>query len=243
VTVQAGSSPTAGASKPAISAFHLHRFYHAADDETLALRDVSLDVWPGDTLAIVGPSGSGKSSLLNCLAGSDTPDGGTVSLFGNRLSRRPEKVQAVMRAQHIGVLRQSGNLFPHLTLRQNLRLVQSLSAKAPVVSRQAGRERPAADDLLGALGMIDRADAYPRQLSGGEAVRGGLAMALANDPAVLIADEPTGELDSESEDAVLSLLADQAADGVAVLIASHSARVIERADRVIRLVDGRVVSA
>jgi putative ABC transport system ATP-binding protein len=232
-----------GAGKPAISASNLHRFYHAANDETLALRDVSIDVWPGETLAIVGPSGSGKSSLLNCLAGSDTPDGGTVSLFGNRLSRRPEKVQAAMRAQHIGVLRQSGNLFPHLTLSQNLRLVRSLTRSAEKMVGDARHRQTPPAVLLTALGLSDRAHAYPRELSGGEAARGGMAMALANGPAVLIADEPTGELDTQSEDTVLGLLADQAADGVAVVIASHSVRVIERADRVIHLLDGRVVNA
>ncbi|WP_406227604.1 ABC transporter ATP-binding protein [Streptomyces anthocyanicus] len=214
-----------------LAARELYRFYRAGEEETLALRGVSLRVRRGETVAVVGPSGAGKSTLLACLAGLDEPSGGEVRVAGVRISHRPETERARLRARRVGVLLQSRNLLPHLTVRDNVQLAQ-----------HAVRGRPAvrAGALLEQVGLGPRSGALPRQLSGGELARAGLAVALANSPAVLLADEPTGELDGVTEELVLSMLRDQAADGCAVLIVTHSAEAVRGADRVITLDDGRV---
>lgn len=215
----------------AVVARSLYRFFRAGEEETLALQGVSLDVAAGELVALVGPSGSGKSTLLACLAGLDEPDGGTVWLAGQRLSHRPEPVRARMRARRVGVLTQSGNLFEHLSVQANLRFVQWVAGRP---DPRAGRE------LLASVGLGPRAGAYPRELSGGEAARAGLAMALAGEPIVVLADEPTGELDSATESEILDLLVGTARGGVAVVVASHSRAVAAAADRAVELRDGRV---
>jgi len=214
----------------ALTARELYRFYRAGEEETLALRGVSLTVRRGETVAVVGPSGAGKSTLLACLAGLDEPSGGDVHVDGVRISHRPETERARLRARHIGVLLQSRNLLPHLTVRDNIRLAQ-----------RAVRGRPsvAAEALLEQVGLGRRTRALPRQLSGGELARAGLAVALANSPAVLLADEPTGELDGGTEQLVLRMVRERAADGCAVLIVTHSAEAVRIADRVITLEDGQ----
>ena len=217
----------------ALDASSLYRFFHAGEEETLALQGVSLTVGRGELVAVVGPSGSGKSTLLACLAGLDEPDGGCVLIEGERLSRRPEPERAALRARRVGVLFQSGNLLDHLTVAENVVLAQ----------RVAGRPNPGrAAGLLEALGLARRAHARPAELSGGETARAGLAVALANDPAVVLADEPTGELDSASEARVLDLLWAHAAAGGAVVVATHSPAVAAAAARTLHLQDGRVVS-
>ena len=216
---------------PAIEATELYRFYRSGEEETLALRGVSLAVTAGELVAVVGPSGSGKSTLLACLAGLDEPDGGLVRVDGVRLSHRPEPQRAAMRAKNIGVLFQSDNLIAHLSLRQNLDLGQRLADRV---------DRPYRDRLLAELGLAHRAWAAPATLSGGEAARAGLAVALAAQPLVLLADEPTGELDDATEVSVLDLLRAQARNGSAVVVASHSVAVAAIADRTIELVDGRL---
>jgi putative ABC transport system ATP-binding protein len=218
----------------ALDARNLYRFYRAGDQEVLALRGVSIAVDAGELVVVSGPSGSGKSTLLNCLAGLDEPDGGTVHLSGRRLSHRPEAERAALRAEHIGVLYQFGNLLEHLTVVQNVAFAQGLLRP---------HRGPQPRGLLAALGLESRASAYPGELSGGEIARAGLAVALANDPSVLIADEPTGELDAETERKLLALLSARAQAGKAVLVASHSTAVLQAADRVIRLRDGQVVES
>jgi putative ABC transport system ATP-binding protein len=214
-----------------LRARELYRFYRAGEEETLALRGVSLEVPAGGLLTVAGPSGSGKSTLLACLAGLDEPDGGSVYVREVRISHRPEHERSALRARHVGTLFQSANLLEHLTIRRNLELVQRLAGQ---------RDRDRADALLDAVGLTRRSGARPSELSGGEAVRAGLAVALANDPDVLIADEPTGELDGQSEAEVLKLIRDQADRGKAVVLASHSAAVAAMADQVIQLRDGQV---
>ena len=217
---------------PVLQARDLYRFFHAGDTETLALRGVSLDVDAGELVAVVGPSGSGKSTLLACLAGLDEPDGGTVRVAGALMSRRPEPERAALRARAIAMLFQSENLLDHLTVSENVSLVRALAV----------RRSPAdTDDVLARLGLASRAGAYPSQLSGGECARAGLAVALANTPAVVIADEPTGELDSTTATVVVDELVRQADRGIAVLVVTHSPAVAHRADRVVRLADGRVL--
>jgi putative ABC transport system ATP-binding protein len=217
---------------PAVVAHDLYRFYRAGDEETRALRGVSLTVTAGEVVVVAGPSGSGKSTLLALLAGLDEPDGGHVTLAGERMSHRPEARRTLLRRQLVGVLRQSGNLLGHLDVRGNVALVQALRGR----SVRPGR---AVADLLALVALSSRARALPAELSGGELARAGLAVALAGDPTVLVADEPTGELDLANERRVLALLREVAADGAAVVVASHSPEAAAAADRVLRLSDGR----
>ena len=209
-----------------LEARELYRFYRAGEEETLALRGVSLRVEPGEIVAVVGPSGSGKSTLLACLAGLDEPAGGAVHVAGQRLTHRPEAQRARLRAQLIGVLLQSRNLIGHLTIAQNVSVARNASPG------------PSTTDVVDLVGLTRRRDALPHQLSGGELARAGLAVALANDPSVLLADEPTGELDGATEQQILSLLQSHAAGGTAVLVLTHSIAVTSAADRTLYLTDG-----
>jgi putative ABC transport system ATP-binding protein len=216
----------------AIEAVELYRFYHAGDSETLALRGVSLLVRGGEMVALLGASGSGKSTLLNCVAGLDEPDGGHVDLLGERLTRRPEAQRARRRAQSVGILMQSHNLVPSLRLADNMALVMQLAGKT---------DHARATRLWAQLGLTDHVAARPTQLSGGEVARAGLAMALAAEPKVLLADEPTGEVDADTEALVLDVFDEQRANGTAILIATHSEALAAHADRVVRMRDGRIV--
>ena len=217
-----------------LEAVELYRFYHAGNDETFALRGVSLQLGAGELLAVMGPSGSGKSTLLACLAGLDEPDGGHVELMGRRVTRRPEAERAALRARHIGILRQSRNLFEHLTVEGNI-LLQLKLARRPQDVRL--------DAMLDLLGLSPLLASRLGQLSGGETARAGLAVALAADPIVLLADEPTAEVDAATAGGILALLAQRRAEGRATIVVTHSAAVAERCDRVLRLRDGRIADA
>lgn len=212
----------------ALQAHELYRFYHVGDDETAALRGVDVDISSGELVALVGPSGSGKTTLLSCLAGLDEPDGGHVEILGQRLSRRPEATRAQLRARYIGMLMQSGNLFDHLTVASNIALQVRLAGKGEQGS------------LLQRLGIEEHADALPSELSGGEAARAGLAVALAADPEILICDEPTAEVDAQTERRILEFLEERRRAGCAILVATHSTALAEHADRVLHIKDGRI---
>jgi putative ABC transport system ATP-binding protein len=215
-----------------VEARELYRFYHSSDDETFALRGVSLTVDDGEVVAVIGPSGSGKSTLLNCLAGLDEPDGGAVSIGGERLTRRTPAQRDRIRGDRIGILLQSANLFDHLDVESNIRAAQSFGTR---------RERLEPRVLLADVGMGHRLHAFPSSLSGGEIARASLAVALANDPALLLADEPTGEVDREAEQVLITLLVARADRGCAVVVVTHSDQVAEAAHRIVRLADGKVV--
>lgn len=215
---------------PAVEVRQVYRFFHAGHEEVLALRGVSFDVAPGELVAISGPSGSGKSTLLAAIAGLDDPDGGIVLVAGERMSHQPERDRARLRRSLVGVLYQSNNLVGHLTVTENVRLVRALT----------GHRSEGTAELIDAVGLTGRAYALPEQLSGGEAARAGLAVALAGQPAVLVADEPTAELDTVAEAQVLRLLRQATDRGVAVIVATHSPRVTAMADRVVELHDGQV---
>jgi putative ABC transport system ATP-binding protein len=217
-----------------LEAFDLYRFYHTGDEETLALRGVSIHVEAGEIVAVMGPSGSGKSTLLACLVGLDEPDGGYVQLMGKRLTRRPEAERASMRAAEIGILLQSRNLFEHLSVDDNMRLQMRLARKF---------DEQRIGTLIDLVGLHDRRYARPSQLSGGEVARASLAVALSTNPKVLLADEPTGEVDVETEKHILRLLENRRENGGATLIATHSNILAAHADRVVRLLDGRVINA
>ncbi len=213
-----------------VQAVELYRFYHSGDSEVPALRGVSLSVEAGEMVALMGPSGSGKSTLLHLLSGLDEPDGGVVAIGGVRLSRRPESVRAKMRARSIGVFMQSGNLIGHLTISDNIRLQQTLAGK---------RSAAVASGLAAAFGLSAHWNALPAELSGGEAARAGLAVALSAEPQILLCDEPTAEVDAEAELRILELLAERRKDGTAILVATHSPVVARAANRTLHLRDGR----
>jgi len=216
----------------ALEATELYRFFHAGDEEVVALRGVVLSLKAGEFTALRGPSGSGKSTLLACLSGIDEPDGGVVSVMGERMTRRPEPERARLRAWHFGMLMQSGNLFDHLTVRANIRLQMEIS----------GRGRPGEiDGLLGSLGLDGLAGVLPAHLSGGEAARAGLAVALAAKPSILLCDEPTAEVDAAAEQLVIDRLIENCRSGAAVLIVTHSPALAARADRIIDIRDGGIV--
>jgi putative ABC transport system ATP-binding protein len=216
-----------------LEAFDLYRFYHTGEDEILALRGVSLHIDAGEMVVVMGPSGSGKSTLLSCLVGLDEPDGGHVELLGKRLTRKPEAERAAMRAAEIGILLQSRNLFEHLSVADNIRLQMRLAHKF---------DRQRLDRLIDLVGLADRRHARSSQLSGGEAARAALAVALSTEPKVLLADEPTGEVDAETEKGILGLFESRQHNGGATLIVTHSDALAAHADRVVRLLDGRVIN-
>jgi putative ABC transport system ATP-binding protein len=199
-----------------------------------ALDAVSLAVSPGEFVAVVGASGSGKSTLLHLLAGLDTPTSGAVTVAGAQTETLSERGRARLRLQHIGIVFQRFHLLPSLSARANVAL--------PLVERGVRKRerRERATDLLERVGLAERASHRPRELSGGEQQRVAVARALVCDPALVVADEPTGELDSATGARVLDLLSAVGEDR-AVVVASHDEQVVERADRVVHLRDGRRV--
>ena len=227
-------SITEASAEPVLRADELYRFFHVGDEEAVALRGVSLLAMPGEMVAVVGPSGSGKSTLLRCLAGLEEPDGGAVRVANHRITRRPESERSALRARWVGVLQQSGNLLDHLTVRQNVAFARMFCDEPPTRD---------VEDILGEVGLETRADARPSRLSGGEAARAGLAVALANDPPVVLADEPTAEVDQANEEIVVDLMRRRAAEGGCVVVVTHSARVADACNRAVHLSDGRIVDA
>jgi len=216
-----------------LEAFDIYRFYHVEEEETLALRGVSIYIEPGEIIAVQGPSGSGKSTLLSCLSGIDEPDGGYVTLMEKRITRLPEAVRAAVRAKYMGIMLQSGNLFDHLSVEDNILLQMHLAGRI---------DMKRVDELIKLVGLQHRRYARPTHISGGETARAGLAVALAAEPAVLLADEPTGEVDAETEQQILHLLDNYRKNGGAVLMVTHSNAVAAFADRTIQLFDGRIVN-
>lgn len=226
--------PSTPSTEPVLEAQGLHRFFRRGGEEVAALRDVSLILLPGELVAVVGPSGSGKSTLLNMLAGLDDPDGGSVRVAGRQLSHETATVQARMRGELIGVLTQASGLVEHLDVLDNLRLAGSFRTRPPTVNELSS--------LLASVHLSVQCHARPSTLSGGETARANLAVALAGRPRVLLADEPTAEVSTAEETALLRLIRSlQPADG-ATLLVTHSPGVAAAADRTIELVDGRVVT-
>jgi putative ABC transport system ATP-binding protein len=202
-----------------------------------ALRDVSLKVYAGEFLAAAGPSGSGKSTLLNLVGCLDRPDQGTVFVDGVDVSRLPARALSPIRRDRLGFIFQTFNLVPVLTAFENVEY--PLLVKGGSARERTARVR----ELLERVGLGDKAKRRPHELSGGERQRVAVARALVNRPALVLADEPTANLDSASGAAVLDLMNDlRTQDGVAFLFASHDSRLLSRMDRIIALRDGALVN-
>jgi putative ABC transport system ATP-binding protein len=215
-----------------LEAQELYRFFHTGDEEIKALRGVDFTLNRGELVALMGPSGSGKSTLLACLAGIDEPDGGMVHAMTVSLTRKPETEKTRLRAMYFGTMLQKNNLLGHLTVLENICLAQSV-LKAPDIEK--------VEAILSRLGIKQRAESLPAQLSGGERARAGLAVALANAPPILLLDEPTGEVDAETEAAILSALGELAQLGTGIVMATHNAAVAKYVHRIVRMRDGKIL--
>lgn len=219
----------------AIQARNLCRRFREGAREHVVLDGVDLDIRRGETVALRGRSGSGKSTLLNLIGGIDAPDAGTVTVAGIDLTGLAERDRTLFRREHIGFVYQAFNLVPTLNVADNVRLVLELN-NVPTAKASAR-----IDELLEAVDLGDRAESFPDVLSGGEQQRVAIARALCHRPAVLLADEPTGNLDETSANAVLALL-DQLvrSSGHTMLVATHSIHIASHCDRVLELHNGRL---
>jgi len=202
-----------------------------------ALRGVTLEVAAGDFLAVLGKSGSGKSTLLNLIAGIDRTTSGTVQAAGAQLGTLNENRMALWRGQNVGVVFQFFQLLPTLTVEENILLAMDFVGKIPRADRRAR-----ARDLLALVGLTDQATKLPSTLSGGQQQRAAIARALANDPPIILADEPTGNLDSETSAAVAELFQTLTNQRKTLLIVTHDDNLARRAHRVIKLKDGLIVA-
>jgi putative ABC transport system ATP-binding protein len=218
----------------ALQARGLAKTYTGDGIEVLALRGVDLDVADGEFVAVMGPSGCGKSTLLHLLGGLDRPTAGSIRLGDRQVETLSETQWAVVRRQEVGFVFQFFNLVANLTVAENVEL------PALLVGASRAEARSRRTELLERLGVEARADALPSRLSGGQQQRVALARALVNRPRVLLADEPTGNLDSDSARAVLGILRELQADGQTLVLVTHDPRVAASADRVVRLRDGLV---
>ena len=218
----------------ALLARDVHKSYATATREVEAVRGVDLEVRSGEWLAIMGPSGCGKSTLLHLLGGLDVADQGTVELDGIDLGSRSESERAVLRRSRVGYVFQFYNLVPDLDARENVEIAAQLAG----AGRRDARRRTEA--LFEELGLKQALDASVTELSGGEQQRVALARALVNRPAVVLADEPTGALDTESARAVLSLLRRAHDDGQTIVMVTHDHRVAAAADRILVMQDGQI---
>ncbi len=212
----------------------LAKVYRSDGVAVEAVREVDIEVGVGEFVAIMGPSGSGKSTLLHVIGGLEPATRGEIWLRGQRVDQLSTAAWAILRRRHIGFVFQFFNLLSNMTIADNVELPALL---AGATSRQARKRR---EELLAELGLTDKANAAPARLSGGEQQRVALARALANEPSLLLADEPTGSLDSRNTSDVLRLLRRTHDRGQAILLVTHDGRVASMADRVINLFDGMV---
>jgi putative ABC transport system ATP-binding protein len=215
-----------------LEAFELYRFYHADEDETLALKGINLDIEFGEMLAVIGPSGSGKSTLLRCLSGIDDPDGGYVLFLGKRISHKPENMRCRMRFEYMGIMLQNDNLLNHLSVRENI-------VFAAYTHKMAKCEQ-IADNLIDELDLRHCANNTVYNISGGEYARTSLAVAMSTNPKILFLDEPTSEVDKETEGIILEILNKYRKNKGAVIVVTHSDAVATYADKTAHIFDGQV---
>jgi len=221
---------------PFVEAVDVGKVYPRPDNEVVALQGVNLTVARGSFVAITGPSGSGKSTLLNLLGCLDRPTSGRILLEGVDVASLDDRASSRTRNRRIGFLFQSFNLIPQMSVMENVETALLYS------DRPEKQWRGRAFEILERLGIAERASHRPAELSGGEAQRAALARALVNDPDLLLADEPTGNLDSRTGEQVLDLLSGLVEQGKTLVLITHERDVSQRADRIVGLRDGRVVS-
>lgn len=212
---------------------NLSKTYGTGETQVKALDNVSLSVESGEFVAIIGPSGSGKSTLLHILGGVDVPTSGSVVINGVDISNLDETALAIFRRRQIGLIYQFYNLIPILTVKENLTLPLLLDGRKP--------DERVVDDLLKTLGLTERVNHLPNQLSGGQQQRVSIGRALINNPSLMLADEPTGNLDSENSREIVSLLRKfNKENNQTVIIITHDERIAMSADRVISIEDGKI---
>jgi putative ABC transport system ATP-binding protein len=211
--------------------------FPAGDSEVTILKGISLDITPGEFVAIVGPSGNGKSTLLNMMTGIDHPSEGQVIVTGQSVHTMTENELAVWRGEHLGIIFQFFQLLPALSLVKNVMLPMDLVRQLP---RRERHER--AMTLLDTVGLADQAHKLPSQVSGGQQQRAAIARALANDPPLLVADEPTGNLDSTTAEDVFQLFLKLVAAGKTMVMVTHSRTLAARGSRVVEIRDGLIAS-
>ena len=214
---------------------NVHKVYPMGEVSVPALRGINLTIHPGEFVAIMGPSGSGKSTLMHLLGCLDLPSDGVVQLDGKDITKLDEDTLAQIRGKKVGFVFQTFNLIPTLTAQENVELPLFFQG----VPREKRRARAA--ELLRKVGLDGRLHHKPAQLSGGERQRVAIARALANDPEVILADEPTGNLDSESGKAILELLAQLHREGKTIILVTHNPEAAAYAQRIVRIRDGRLV--
>ena len=219
-----------------VEATHISRIFPMPAGPVTAVADVTLRIAPGDHLAIRGPSGCGKSTLLHILGCVETPTAGTLLFNGNDVTKLSDRQRSLLRLRRIGFVFQRFFLLPMLTAAENIELPQSEAD----VSKTERRNRTS--ELLDYVGLAARADHRPSELSGGEMQRVAIARALANRPELLLADEPTGELDRATGEQIAALLDRVNADGTALMIVTHDPALAERCTRVLTMRDGRIES-
>jgi len=212
----------------------LTRHFEVGDQTVQALEDVTLRIDPGEYVAVMGPSGSGKSTLLHILGCLDRPTSGSYRLDGREVATLREIDLADVRSRKIGFVFQSFHLVPRLTALENVELPMTLAGLAPSERRAQARR------TLAAVGLTDRSDHRPAQLSGGQRQRVAIARATVMKPSILLADEPTGNLDRSSGREIIELIEQMNRDGLTLIVVTHDPEISHRARRVIRLVDGRV---
>jgi putative ABC transport system ATP-binding protein len=233
-TIQAAAVPLEAASPPALCTHAVTRTYGDGDAAVHALRGVTLDVPAGQFTAIMGPSGSGKSTLMHLLAGLDRPTEGTVEIGGQDVGALSDAHLTKLRRKHVGFVFQAFNLLPVLTAEENVTLPLSIAGRKP--------DREQLERLLTRMGLAERRRHRPSELSGGQQQRVAIARALITRPTVMLADEPTGNLDSAAGAEVLALLREAVdIDGQTTVMVTHDPRAAAHADRVLFLADGRIV--
>jgi putative ABC transport system ATP-binding protein len=221
-------------SAPVVSAYDVTRRYGQGDTAVDALRGVSLEVASGELVAVMGPSGSGKSTLMHILAALDKPTSGTVSIAGQEISGLSDSHITILRREHIGFVFQFFNLLPMLTAEENIVLPLSIAGEKP--------DKEFLEDLLRRVGLSERRTHRPAELSGGQQQRVAIARSLASKPTIVLADEPTGNLDSATSAEILELMRSATADyGQTTIMVTHDAAAAAIADRILFLADGLIV--